>query len=86
MSQTQQDKFLSLYSDVIASDPNDLGHTQVLSHHIDTRGAPPICQAACQVPMPHREKVEEILNDNVKQEDHLPFKEPMGITYCIILV
>ena len=40
VSQTQQDKLLallSLYSDVIASGPNDLGHTQVLSHHIDTQ-------------------------------------------------
>ena len=86
MSQTQQDKFLALlplYSDVIASGPNDLGYTQVLSHHIDTRGAPPICQAACQVPMPHREKVEKILNDNVKQENHLPINEPTGITYCL---
>ena len=44
VSQTQQDKLLallSLYSDVIASGPNDLGHTQVLSHHIGTGDAPP---------------------------------------------
>ena len=49
VSQTQQDKFLallSLYSDVIDSDPNDLGHTEVFSHHIDTGDAPPIRQAA----------------------------------------
>ena len=55
VSQSQQDKFLallSLYSDVIASGPDDLGHTQVLSHHIDTGDAPPIRQA----PLCHVEK------------------------------
>ena len=59
VSQTQQDKLLallSLYSDVIASGPNDLGHTQVLSHHIDTGEAPPIRQAAHCAPVPSRKR------------------------------
>jgi len=44
--QTKKDKFLallSLYSDVIATDPEDLECTQMLSHHINT-GDPPSSQ------------------------------------------
>ena len=39
----QKEQFLSLiasYSDVIAQSSDDLGRTQVLQHHIDTKGAP----------------------------------------------
>jgi len=76
-SQSQQDKFLallSLYSDVIAAGPDDLGHTQVLSHHIDTGDAPPIRQAACRVPMPCREKVQQLLQDMLSKKIISPSK------------
>jgi len=62
VSQAQQDKLLallSLCSDLTASSPNDLGHT----HHIDMGDAQPIHQAACQVLVPCREKVEQLLEN-----------------------
>jgi len=63
VSQAQQDKLLallSLYFDVIASSPNDLSHTQVLSHHIDTGDAQLIHQATHQVLIACRGKVKQL--------------------------
>ena len=45
ITKSQKEQFLALmshYSCVIAKSPNDLGHTQVMKHHIDTNGAAPI--------------------------------------------
>ena len=87
VSQTQQDKLLallSLYSDVIASGPNDLGHTQVLSHHIDTGDAPPIRQATRRVPVPSREKVEQLLEDMLSKKIISPSKSPWASPVVLV--
>ena len=51
----QKEQFFALmseYSDVIAQSPDDLGRTEVLQHHIDTKDAIPIRQQARRVPLP----------------------------------
>jgi len=37
---------MSEYSDVIAQGPDDLGRTEVLKHHIDTKDAIPILKGS----------------------------------------
>ena len=55
ITETQKEQFLALmshYSCVIAKNSNDLGHTQVMQHHIDPNGVAPIRQQARRVPLP----------------------------------
>jgi len=45
LTDKQKEQFFALmseYSDIIAQGPNDLGRTEVLQHHIDTKDAIPI--------------------------------------------
>ena len=70
LTPAQKEKFLVLishYSDVLATNANDLGHTKVMNHQIDTNGAQPICQQARWVPLPHFEKVHELLQDMLQK-------------------
>ena len=47
---------------------DDLGRTNVLSHRIETNETRPIRQQARRVPLPHREKVKELLNGMLHKE------------------
>ena len=45
LTETQSEKFfalLSLYDNVLAKCPEDIGHTSILSHHIETGEVQPI--------------------------------------------
>ena len=69
---------MSEYSDVIAQSPDDLGRTEVLQHHIDTKDAIPIRQQARRVPLPRRETVQKLLQEMY----NISFQEPVGIPNC----
>ena len=82
----QKEQFLVLlshYSDIITTSPDDLGHTTVMQHCIDTGNATPIRQQARRVPLPHRETVDTLLNDVLKKGIISPL-ESMGFTHCFI--
>ena len=75
----QRKKVLALnshYSDVLPTNGNDLGCTNVMNHQIDTGGAQPIHQQARRVPLPHREKVQELLQDMLQKGVMSPSKSP----------
>ena len=66
LTEDQREQFLavlSYYSDILAKNDDDLGRTNVLRHKIETGVAKPIRQQARRVPLPHREKVQELLQD-----------------------
>lgn len=50
ITKSQKKQFLTHYSCVLAKSSDDLGHTQVMQHHIDTL---PSRQQARRVPLPH---------------------------------
>ena len=69
--EVQRDKFVALlsqYSDVVATNNEELGRTSILSHKIDTGDATPIRQQARRVPLPQREKVQELLKDMMEKK------------------
>ena len=87
VSQAEQEKFhalLSLYSDVIATNPEDLGHTQMLSHHINTGDAQPIRQATRRVPLPCQGKVQELLEDMLAKNIISPSKSPWASPVVLV--
>jgi len=87
VSQAEQEKFhalLSLYSDVIATNPEDLGHTKMLSHHINTGDAQPIRQAARRVPLPCQGKVQELLEDMLAKNIISPSKSPWASPVVLV--
>ena len=83
----QKEKFLALishYADVLAISSDDLGRTNVLKHQIDTGRAQPICQQARRVPLPHREKVQELLKDMLQKGVISPSKSPWASPIVLV--
>ena len=75
---------MSHYSCVIAKNSNDLGHTQVMQHHIDTKGAAPIRQQARRVPLPCQETVQTLLQDMLDKGVILPSKSPWASPIVLV--
>lgn len=79
LTNKQKEQFFALmseYSDVIAQGPDDLGRTEVLQHHIDTKDAIPIRQQARRVPLPRRETVQKLLQEMLTKGIISPSKSP----------
>ena len=71
VSSIEREQLLQLlleFSDIFAAHPNDLGHTNIVSHRIDTGNAHPIRQQARRVPLAKREETQRLL-DNMLQND-----------------
>ena len=75
LNENEQIKLKSLlkeYSDVFAKDSNDIGHTNVVQHHIDTGDESPIKQRPRRLPMVHLEElkkqIEDLKNRNIIRE------------------
>ena len=75
LNENEQIKLKSLlkeYSDVFARDSNDIGHTNVVQHHIDTGDESPIKQRPRRLPMVHLEvlkkQIEDLKNRNIIRE------------------
>ena len=65
---------LSEYSDVFARDSYDIGHTDVVTHHIETGNEPPVKQRPRRLPMVQLEElkkqVEDLKSRNIIRESH----------------
>ena len=87
LTEVQRDKFVALlsqYSDVVATNNEELGRTSILSHKIDTGDATPIRQQARRVPLPHREKVQELLKDMMEKKVISPSKSPWASPVVLV--
>ena len=63
LAQEDKNQLLELvddYSDIFALDQSELGHTEIVTHTIDTGDHPPVHQPARQIPFALRAKVEEM--------------------------
>ena len=87
LTELQREKFLALlshYADVMAMDNDDLGRTNILSHRIETNGARPIRQQARRVPLPHRERIQELLKDILRKEVISPSTSPWASPIVLV--
>ena len=87
LSQDKKDMFMALlahYSDILVSHANDLGVTDFLSHHINTENAQPIHQPAKRVPLPHRGKVQRLLNDMLQKNVMSPSQSPWASPVVLV--
>ena len=75
---------LSYYVEAIATSPEDLGHTTVMQHHIDTGDAKPIRQHARRVPLPRREMVHTLLNEMLTKGIISPSKSPWASSIVLV--
>ena len=75
---------MSHYEDILAKCPEDLGRTDVLSHHIETGDAKPIHQQARRVPLPHRGSVQELLKDMLEKQVISPSKSPWASPIVLV--
>ena len=55
-----------------------------MNHHIDTGGAQPIRQQARRVPLPHRERVQELLKDMLQKGVISPSKSPWASPIVLV--
>ena len=55
-----------------------------MNHQIDTNGAQPIRQQARRVPLPHREKVHELLQDMLQKGVISPSKSPWASPIVLV--
>ena len=79
ISEAQKKQFLALlsqYSEIISSTSEDLGHTTVMEHHIETDNAPPMRQQPRRIPLPQRETVRKLLDEMLKKGIISPSKSP----------
>ena len=86
---------LSSYSDVFALDPSELGTTELVTHPINTGQHLPIKQPLRRTPFALRNKVEELVDDMLKQgviePSASPWASPIvlvqkkdgGIRFCV---
>ena len=87
ITETQKEQFLALlshYSEIIANGPDDLGHTTVMQHHIDTGNASPIRQQARRIPLPRRETVRKLLDEMLKKDIISPSKSPWASPIVLV--
>ena len=87
VSSIEREQLLQLlleFSDIFAAHPNDLGHTNIVSHRIDTGNAYPIRQQARRVPLAKREETQRLL-DNMLQNDVIqPSSSPWGSPVVLV--
>lgn len=62
------------YSDVFAKDSNDIGHTDVVKHHIDTGDEPPVRQRPRRLPQTQvdelRKQIDDLRKRNIIRESN----------------
>ena len=86
-TEAQKEQFMALfshYSDVIADNPEDLGRTSVLQHHINTSTSPLIRQQARRVPLPRRNTVHQLLQDMATKGVISPSKSPWASPIVLV--
>ena len=87
ITDAQKQQFLalcSLYSDVIASNDENLGRTSVLQHHINTGTSTPVRQAARRIPLPRRDTVRQLLDQMTSKGVISPSKSPWASPIVLV--
>jgi len=54
------------FSDVFTLDPKEVSHTESVQHRINTGEHPPVKQLPCHIPFSLRKKVQEIIEEILK--------------------
>ena len=87
VSSIQREQLLQLlleFSDIFAAHPNDLGHTNVVTHHIDTGNAHPIRQQVRRAPLAKREETQRLLNDMLQNDVIQPSSSPWASPVVLV--
>ena len=87
VSSIQREQLLQLlleFSDIFAAHPNDLGHTNVVTHHIDTGNAHPIRQQVRRAPVAKREETHRLLNDMLQNDVIQPSSSPWASPVVLV--
>ena len=87
ISETQKNQFLAIlsqYSEIISSTLEDLGHTTIMQHHIDTGNSPPIRQQPRRILLPRRETVRKLLDEMLKKGIISPSKSPWASPIVLV--
>lgn len=74
---------LSQYAHIFATNPDNLDRTNVLSHRIDTEGAP-IRQGVRRVPLPQREEIRKLLKEMQERDIIVPSKSPWASPIVLV--
>ena len=61
------EEFLSSFDDVFSLDEDDLGHTSLVRHQVDTGDSPPIKQAPRRIPFSRRQVVADLIDDMMEK-------------------
>ena len=76
-------KLVEDYSYIFALDTTELGSTNLVTHSIDTGDSPPICQPVRRVPFALYAKMEQLVQDMMKQgviqHSNSPWASPVVI-------
>ena len=87
LAQEDKDQLLELvddYSDIFALDQSELGHTDIVTHTIDTGDHPPLHQPARRIPFALRAKVEEMVEDMMDQGVVQPSTSPWASPIVLV--
>ena len=85
--QEDEDQLLEIvedYSDIFALDQSELGHTEIVTHTIDTGDHPPVHQPARRIPFALRAKVEEMVDDMIEQGVVQPSTSPWASPIVLV--
>lgn len=74
---------LSQYSHIFATNHHDLGQTNLLSHCIETMGAP-IRQGVGRVPLPQREEIRKLIKEMQEKDIIAPSKSPWASPIVLV--
>ena len=86
LSTAEKEKFYTLlisFADVFPDNEDDLGHTEMVKHHIDTGSATLILQLVRQVPIPkHKQQeaqklIQRMLDKNIISPSQSPWSSPV---------
>ena len=61
-------QLMTVFADVFAVSSDDLGHTSLVPHQINTGSSQPICQPARCLPLHKQAEADTLLKDMVKRE------------------
>ena len=87
LAQEDKDQLLELvddYSDIFALDQSELGHTEIVTHTIDTGDHPPVHQPARRIPFALCAKVEEMVEDIMDQGVVQPSTSPWASPIVLV--
>ena len=80
----QLESLLEEFQDVISVGDNDLGHTDMVYHKIDTGDAQPVRQPARRLPFHQKEEVRQLLDDMLSRDIVEPSQGPWSSPIVLV--